>query len=43
MTPGGTNYFSGDLDEIRVYNRALSAAEISRVGGRQAISTALTR
>ena len=29
MTPGGTNYFSGDLDEIRVYNRALSAAEIS--------------
>ena len=29
MTPGGTNYFSGELDEIRVYNRALSAAEIS--------------
>ena len=29
MTPGGTNYFNGDLDEIRVYNRALSAAEIS--------------
>ena len=29
MTPGGTNYFNGELDEIRVYNRALSAAEIS--------------
>ena len=36
MTPGGTNYFSGELDEIRVYNRALSAAEISGLAaGRQ--------
>jgi len=29
MTPGGTNYFNGKLDEIRVYTRALSATEIS--------------
>ena len=29
MTPGGSNYFTGDLEMIRVYNRALSAAEIS--------------
>jgi len=36
MTPGGTNYFAGMLDEIRVYTRALSATEISGLAaGRQ--------
>jgi type II secretory pathway pseudopilin PulG len=26
-----TNYFDGDMDDVRIYNRALSAAEISRL------------
>ena len=29
MSPGGANYFTGDLAEIRVYSRALNPAEIS--------------
>jgi hypothetical protein len=31
--PGGTSYFSGSLDDIRVYNRALSAAEVAALYG----------
>ena len=26
--PGGDEYFNGDMDEVRIYNRALSAAEV---------------
>jgi hypothetical protein len=29
-TPAAT-YFTGSIDEVRVYNRALSAAEVSAV------------
>jgi uncharacterized protein YjdB len=28
---GAGNYFTGDIDEVRVYNRALSAAEVATV------------
>ena len=28
--PGGDQYFAGKLDEIRIYNRALSSVEIQR-------------
>jgi hypothetical protein len=28
---GPTNYFDGDMDDVRIYNRALSAAEISQL------------
>jgi hypothetical protein len=28
----GANYFNGQLDDVRIYNRVLSAAEISQIG-----------
>lgn len=31
MRVGGTNFFNGLIDEVRVYNRALSAAEVTRL------------
>src|SRR5205085_6800718 len=28
----GANYFNGQLDDVRIYNRVLSASEISQIG-----------
>ena len=28
----GSNYFDGKIDEVRIYNRALSAAEVKKIG-----------
>ncbi|MFA5105921.1 MAG: LamG domain-containing protein [Candidatus Micrarchaeia archaeon] len=30
-TNGGSNYFNGTIDEVRIYNRALSAAEVKQL------------
>ena len=30
MTPAGANPFDGTLDDVRLYTKALSAAEIKR-------------
>lgn len=30
-TPGGSSYFTGSMDEVRVYNRALSASDVSQL------------
>ena len=34
VVPGGTEYFNGRLDEVRVWDRALSAAEVAQSAAR---------
>jgi hypothetical protein len=38
----GANYFNGQLDEVRIYNRVLSASEISQIGSAPAAPLDLT-
>jgi hypothetical protein len=39
FSPEGTNRFNGALDEIRIYNRALSQGEVVWLAGRNAVYT----
>ena len=38
----GANYFNGQLDDVRIYNRVLSASEISQIGSAPAAAADLS-